>query len=97
MIISEDFISSKFHLPRDGDVKFDKPSYQVMEAEFGPPETSRGYFVLKKAKDPDRKLLMHWFVENVLLLMKTNYMSAKNYSYIYAVKHGQKVAWASLA
>ena len=37
---------------------------------------------------------MEWYLENVLLLIKFEYMSDRNFSLFNAVDEGRKVAWA---
>ena len=69
----------------EGETEFDKASMKVLEKEFGVPKNARGYYVVKKAKDPDRRIQLEWFLENVLFLIESEYMSDKNYSYLYTV------------
>ena len=37
---------------------------------------------------------MEWVLENILMLIKFEYMSYKNYSCLYAVEKGKKISWA---
>ena len=50
--------------------------------------------MVKKAKDLVRKQIVEWNLENVLFLVKSEYMSDCNFSLFNAVDEGRKVAWA---
>ena len=94
VFLSAELISYVFNLPMERETEFEKVSVRVLEKEFGIPDNARGYYVVKRAKDPDRRVQLEWFLENVLLLIKSEYMSDKNYSYLHTVERGKRVAWA---
>lgn len=78
----------------DGETKLDRAPVKAMEREFGIPDNPRNYYVIKKVRDLERKMQMEWFLENVLMLIKSKYMSDKNYAFLYAIEKGKKIAWA---
>ena len=94
VFLTEEVVSYVFNLPMEGATKLDRVPIKILEQEFGVPDNPRGYYVIKKVKDSDRRTELEWFLENVLLLVKSEYMSERNYSYLYAAEKGKKVAWA---
>lgn len=94
VFLSVELVSYLFCLPMEGETKFEKTPLKVLEKQFGVPNNSRGYFVIKKIRDAEKRVHMEWYLENVLLLVKSEYMSDKNYAYLHAVQSGKKVAWA---
>lgn len=67
-----------------------------MLAEFGQPEQRRGYFIIKKVADNNRRLQLHWFMERVLLLVKLDYMSKDNFGLVLATDSGVSFNWAQI-
>ena len=65
--MSVELVSHVFRLPMEGEWRFERSPLNALEQDFGNPESSRGYYVVKKAKDPVRKQIMEWYLENVLL------------------------------
>ena len=96
LFLTVEFISFAFNLPMDGDVRVDRAPIKILEKEFGIPETARKYYVVKKVQSQERKVQMEWFLENVLLLIKSEYMSDKNYAYLYSAERGKVVSWAQI-
>ena len=91
--LTVELVSHVFNLSMEGETKCDRAPVKAMEREFGVLDNPRGYYVIKKIKDADKKVQMEWYLENVLMLIKSDYMSDKNYAFLYAVEKGWKVAW----
>ena len=94
--LTVEFVSHVFRLPMEGDIKFDKAPSKAMEKEFGVPDNPRGYYVIKKISDAERRSQMEWFLEVFLMLIKSDYMSDKNYAYLHAIAKGKKIGWAHI-
>ena len=92
--VTVELVSHVFNLSMEGETKFDKAPIKAIEKEFGVPDNPKYYYVIKKIKDADRKLQMEWYLENVQMLIKSEYMSDKNDAYLHAIEKGRKVGWA---
>ena len=92
--LNVDLESHVFNLPVEGGSKFDRAPVRAMVREFGVPDNPKNYYVIKKFKDAERRNQMEWFLETVLMLIKSDYMSDKNYAFLYAIEKGKKIAWA---
>ena len=77
-----------FRPPIGGEYRYEKSPLKALNNNFDVRKSTRGYYVIKKAKDPVKKLIMEWYLENVLLLVKLEYMSDKNCSLIHDVDQG---------
>ena len=53
--LSVELVSHVFRLPMEGEKRFERSPINALEQDFGVPESSQGYYVVKKAKDPIRK------------------------------------------
>ena len=67
-----------------------------MKREFGLPEGTRSYYMVRKVKDATRRKQLIWLMERMFFIVKTTYMSWDNYGLIAAAEAGTKVNWAFL-
>lgn len=92
--IMVEFFSEHFLLPNEGETTWDKATDVLMRAEFGNAEQTRGYYVLKRVPDDNRRLQLTWMMERIFLLVKLDYMSRDTFGCIVAAEAGVKVNWA---
>ena len=78
LALTVELVSHIFSLPMDGETKFDRAPVKAIEREFGVPDNPINYYVIKKIRDTDRRTQMEWFLENVVMLIKSEYMFDKN-------------------
>ena len=67
-----------------------------MKKEFGSPEGTRSYYMVRKVQDAGRRKQLVWLMERMFFIVKTTYMSRDNYGLIAAAELGEKVNWAYL-
>ena len=92
--INTDFIAQHFCLPNEGETTWEKASDSSMQLQFGKSETTRGYYVLKRVSDANRRLQLTWIMERLFLLVKLDYMSRDTFGGIIAAESGMKINWA---
>ena len=68
----------------------------MMKREFGSPEGSRSYYMMRKVKNADRRKQLIWLMERMFFIVKTTYMSRDNYGLISVAESGEKINWAYL-
>ena len=83
-------------LKNDGVISWERSIEGMMKREFGLPEGSRSYYMLRKVKDATRQKQLVWLMERMFFIVKTTYMSHDNYGLIAAAESGTKVNWAFL-
>ena len=84
--ITVEFFAEHFLLPNTGETTWEKATNDVMQAEFGKSETIRGYYVLKKVADNNRRNQLTWMMERIFLLVKLDYMSRETFGCIMAAE-----------
>ena len=87
------FVAEHFCLPNEGETTWEKASDAIMQAEFGKSETTRGYYVLKRVTDKNRRLQLTWMMERLFLLVKLDYMSRDTFGGIVVAKSDIKINW----
>lgn len=93
--ITVEFFAEHFLLPNTGETTWEKATDDVMQAQFGRSET-RGYYVLKKVADNNRRNQLTWMMERIFLLVKLDYMSRETFGCIMAAESGKKLNWAHI-
>ena len=84
--ITIEFFVEHFLLPNIGETTWEKATDNVMQAEFGKSETTRGYYVLKKVANNNRRNQLTWMMERIFLLVKLDYMSRETFGCIMAAE-----------
>ena len=72
--ITVEVFAEHFLLLNTGETTWEKATDDVMQAQFGRFETTRGYYVLKKVADNNRRNQLTWMMERILLLVKLDYI-----------------------
>ena len=83
-------------MKNDGVVSWERSTEGMMKREFGSPEGTRSYYMVRKVKDATRRKQLIWLMERMFFIVKTTYMSRDNYGLIAAAETGTKVNWAFL-
>ena len=86
--------SEVFCLPHSQSLKLKKISDAVMKTEFGPPEGTRGYYMVRNSPK-DRAVHFTWYLAKVCLLTKTSLHVKDAFMPLYHAERGLKVDWAS--
>ena len=94
--ITSEFFAEHFLLPNTGEVNWDKATDDDMQAQFGGSETTRGYYVLKKVADSNRRQLLTWMMERTFLLVKLDYMSRETFGCTIAAESDIKLNWVHI-
>ena len=94
--MSVDFFEQVFHVPNDGVISWERSTEGMMKHEFGSPEGTRSYYMIRKVKDNTRWKQLTWLMERMFFILKTTYMSRDNYGLIAVAEIGTKVNWAFL-
>ena len=66
----------------------------AMRGEFGPPEGSRSYFMVRNV-DKVRCKHLFWYLDKICLLAKTAYMSKEAFAPLWNAEHGVSIDWAT--
>ena len=79
-----EYIARVFHLQNDGVISWERSTEGMMKREFGSPEGTRSYYMVRKVKDATRRKQLIWLMERMFFIVKTTYMSRDNYGLIAA-------------
>ncbi|MCO5574748.1 hypothetical protein L7F22_028538 [Adiantum nelumboides] len=92
--VSPNLVAEVFKVAHNPLHNVKKVSNGVMRAEFGQPQGSQAYYMVRICGKL-RSAYLFWYLDRVCLLAKTAYMSKEAFVPIYYAQHGQKMDWAS--
>ena len=95
MQVTPSYVAAAFQLPHTKDPSVLKVTDQMMRMEFGSPEGTKGYFMVRNAP-PQRRSQCTWFLTNVCMLVKNLYMSKESYAVLHSAEKGLNIDWGSL-
>lgn len=92
--VTTKLVAEVFKLPNQQGAKLKKITDTIMKGEFGPPEGTRAYYMVRNA-DKMRSKHLFWYLDKVCLLAKTAYMSKEAFAPLWNAERGVRVDWAS--
>ena len=63
-------------------ISWERSTEGMMKREFGSPEGTQRYYMIRKVKDTTRRKKLTWLMERMFFILKTTYMSRDNYGLI---------------
>ncbi|MCO5613387.1 hypothetical protein L7F22_067663 [Adiantum nelumboides] len=93
--VTTKMVAEVFKLPNKQGAKLRKMTDSIMKGEFGPPEGTRSYYMVRNA-DKLRCRHLFWYLEKICLLAKTSYMSKEAFMPIWNAERGVAVDWAGI-
>ncbi|MCO5595853.1 hypothetical protein L7F22_049904 [Adiantum nelumboides] len=90
------YFAEVFQLPNDGIREWEKSNEGMMKREFGSPEGTRAYYMIRKVPNTGRRKQLMWLMERMFFIIKTTYMSRDTYGLVAAAETGEKINWAYL-
>ncbi|MCO5563833.1 hypothetical protein L7F22_017482 [Adiantum nelumboides] len=85
--ITPAFVAEAFKLPYTQDPSVLKVSNQMMNAEFGPVESTKGYYMIRNAP-AKRQGQVGWSLSYVNMLVKNYYISKESYAFLHSAEKG---------
>ncbi|MCO5615024.1 hypothetical protein L7F22_069312 [Adiantum nelumboides] len=83
------YFAEVFQLSNDGIREWEKSNEGMMKREFGSPEGTRAYYMIRKVPDAGRRKQLMWLMERIFFIIKTTYMSRDTYGLVAAVEQNQ--------
>ncbi|MCO5612765.1 hypothetical protein L7F22_067035 [Adiantum nelumboides] len=93
--VTTKMVAEVFKLPNKQGAKLREMTDSIMKGEFGPPEGTRSYYMVRNA-DKRRCRHLFWYLEEICLLAKTSYMSKEAFMPIWNAERGVAVDWAGI-
>lgn len=92
--VTPKLVAEVFKLANKQGAKVKNITDSIMKGEFGSPEGSRAYYMVRNA-DKMRSKHLFWYLDKVCLLAKTSYMSKEAFAPLWNAERGVSIDWAS--